>query len=478
MSGPARLAPLLVASLIATGCSLAPRESAPAVAVAEGWKEGGEWLTAAPADTVPRGPWWQSFGDAELDALQTRLALQNAELAEAGARYVQARAIARRGASALFPTLDADASASRTRISGNTPFAQGVPRTNDDYAAGLSFAWEIDLFGRLRNQRAAADRRAEASGANLAGVELALRAELASQYFQLRGADATIGLLDDSVRLYGRALDLTRNRHDGGIAAETDVDQASTLLENTRAQLASARLVRARLEHGIAVLIGVPPAQFAIEPAPLAADPPAVAAVLPSALLQRRPDIAAAEREVAAANAEIGVARAAWFPVFTLGARGGYESMTRAAWFDAPSRYWSVGPGLDLPLLDAGGRLADNRRARAAHDEAVARYRQTVLVAWREVEDELAALRHRADELSASEAAAASAKSAADHADRRYEAGIADYLEVTTTQNAALSAQRAALDARVRRLDATVGLLRALGGDWRADSTARQDASP
>jgi NodT family efflux transporter outer membrane factor (OMF) lipoprotein len=463
--------------VLLAGCSLAPRYEAPAVTTPEGWKEAGEWLTAAPADTAPRGAWWQVFGDAGLDDLQARLTLQNAELAGAVARHAQARAIARGATSALLPQVTAGASAERRRTSANAPTSGGVARLGEDYVAGADFAWELDLFGRLRNERTAARDRAQASAADLAAVELALRAELASDYFQLRGADATLALLEDSVRLYERALGLTRNRYEGGAAAATDVDQARTQLESTRAQRAAVRLARSRLEHAIAVLIGEPAAQFTLAPAALADEPPAVAPLLPSALLQRRPDVAAAEREVAAANAGIGAARAAFFPVFSLGAGGGYEATTTPAWFEAPSRYWSVGPAAGLTLLDFGGRGARTRQARAAHEEAVARYRQTVLVAWREVEDELATLHHVGDELAADEAASRSARSSAAHADRRYEAGIADYLEVTSTQSAALQAQRSALDARVRRLGATVALLRALGGDWRAEAGGARTAA-
>src|SRR6185312_84080 len=260
---------------------------------------------------------------------------------------------------------------------------------------------------RLRNASAAARDRAQASAADLAGVELALRAELANDYFALRGSDAILRLLDDSVGAFDRAYDLTRNRYQGGIAAATDVDQAETQRQNARAQQAEVRLQRAQLEHAIAVLLGRPPASFALEPAPFVGDPPPFDAGLPSTLLQRRPDVASAERAVAAANAEIGVARAAWFPVFNFGGSGGFEAGTTSALFDAPSRFWSAGPSVALPLLDAGGRSALNRQARAAYEETVADYRKAALNAYQEVEDNLAALRHLAQEVSADEAAAA-----------------------------------------------------------------------
>jgi NodT family efflux transporter outer membrane factor (OMF) lipoprotein len=261
-----------------------------------------------------------------------------------------------------------------------------------------------------------------------------------------------------------------RNRYTSGIAAATDVDQAQAQQATTQAQLSAARLQRARLEHAIAVLLGVPASAFTLPASNAFGEPPPLALELPATLLQRRPDIASAERAVAAANAQIGVARAAWFPVFSFGATGGYESVETQDWFQAPSRFWALGPALALPLLDAGRRSGINAEARAGHDEAVANYRQATLTAYREVEDALAALHHLADVQAAQSTAAAAARSSARHADERYAAGIADYLEVTSTQTTALQAERAALQARVDRLNAAVALVRAFGGGW--DGTA------
>jgi len=459
---------LILAAVAAalSACSLAPKYETPAVQEVTTYKEAGEWMPAAAADTAPRGEWWKAFGDPKLDELQQQLHDGSQDLRAAIARFEQARAFSLGARSNLFPAIGGGASAGRTRTSANAPGSGGVVSTGNDFIASLDFAWEIDLFGRLRNTAAAARDRAEASGADLAAVELALRAELASDYFSLRGADATLRLLEDTVKAYDRAFDLTQNRYNGGIAAATDVDQAETQRQNARGQLASVRLQRAQFEHAIAVLLGQPPSLFALAPAELAGDPPPFNTGLPSALLLRRPDVASAERAVAAANAEIGVARAAWFPVFTLGGSGGYESVATSNWFEAPSRFWSAGPAVSLPLLDVGARYAGTKQARAAYDEAVANYRKSALVAYQEVEDNLAALRHLADEAAADEAAAASAQRSAYHADRRYASGVADYLEVTSTQTAALQAQRSALEARVRRLNAAVGLVRALGGGW------------
>lgn len=459
-----RLVTLAVTALL-SACSLAPKYEVPATQEVTQYKEAGEWMPTQPADPGPRGAWWQAFGDPRLDELQQQLK-NSLDLRAAVARYDQARAFARRARSDLFPSVGVGASATRARGSANAPTSDGTIATGNDYVASADFAWEIDLFGRLRNASAAARDRARASAADLAAIDLALRAELATNYFSLRGADAELKLLEDTVRAYDRAYELTSNRYQGGIAAATDVDQAETQRQNARAQLASVRLQRAQLEHAIAVLIGQSPSHFSLDAGPFVGEPPPLSAGLPSALLLRRPDVASAERAVAAANAEIGVARAAWFPVFVLGGSGGYEATSTSAWFEAPSRFWSAGPSAQVPLLDFGGRSALNRQARAAYEESVANYRQAALTAYREVEDNLAALRHLADEVTADEAAAASAQRSAYHADRRYAAGVADYLEVASTQTAALQAQRSALEARVRRMNAAVELVRALGGGW------------
>ncbi len=327
----------------------------------------------------------------------------------------------------------------------------------------------MDLFGRLRNTAAAASAEAQSSAADLAAVQLSLQAELATDYFSLRGADSQVQLLEDTLKTYDRAWQLTSNRYQEGISTAADVDQADTLRQNARAQLAAVRLERAQLEHAVAVLLGQVPSLFTLEPATLAGAPPAVDVGLPSALLQRRPDVGRAERAMAAANARIGVARAAWFPVFSLSGTAGYESILSSSWLQAPSRFWSVGPSGQIPLLDVGGRAALNRQARAAYQEAVASYRKTTLTAYQEVEDNLAGLHHLADQLKADEAAAASAQSSAYHADQRYDAGVADYVEVTTTHTAALQAQRDSITVRVAQFNATVLLVRATGGGWTQD---------
>jgi NodT family efflux transporter outer membrane factor (OMF) lipoprotein len=466
----------LAASLL-SACSLAPTYKPPATEEITRYKEAGDWAPAQPADGQQRGPWWEVFGDPKLNTLENQLNTSNPDLQAAVARFEQARAVARQNISNEFPTLGAGVSATRARSSATAPLENlvgNVPVTQNNFLATLNLNWEIDLFGRLRNTAAAARAQAQSSEADAAAVALSLQAELASEYFNLRGDDTTISLLEDTLKVYDRAYELTSNRYQEGIAAATDVDQADTLRQNAGAQLAAVRRDRAQLEHAIAVLLGVMPSTFGLEPAQLAGSVPAIDSDLPSALLQRRPDVARAERAVAAANAQIGVARAAWFPVFTLTGGGGFQSIDSTQWFKAPSRMWSVGPSATVPLLDFGARSAVNRQARASYDEAVANYRKTTLTAYQEVEDNLAALHHLADEVTADKAAAKSAASAANHSDKRYDEGVADYIEVTTTHTAALQEERDAISARVLQLNAAVALVRATGGGWTRDLIAKQ----
>jgi NodT family efflux transporter outer membrane factor (OMF) lipoprotein len=458
----------LAASLLAA-CTLAPAYKPPAPEPVANYKEAGDWAPAQPSDVQQRGDWWAVFDDPKLSDLEKQLDSANPDLQAAVARFVQARAIAREDVSNEFPTLGLGVSGKRGRTSANAPLSGltgNVPVTSNDFIASLNLNWEIDLFGRLRSQAAAARAQAQSSEADAAAVALSLQAELATDYFTLRGDDTTIALLEDTIKVYDHAYDLTRNRYQEGISAATDVDQADTQRQNARAQLASTRRDRAQLEHAIAVLLGVMPANFTLESAQLAGSVPSVGSGLPSSLLERRPDVARAERAMAAANAQIGVARAAWFPVFSLTGAAGFESVNASSWFKAPSRLWSVGPAATVPLLDFGARSAVNQQARAAYDEAVANYRKTTLTAYQEVEDNLAALHHLADEVTADEAASKSALSAATHSDKRYDAGVADYVEVTTTHTAALQEQRDAISARVSQLNAAVALVRATGGGW------------
>ena len=467
-----RVAPLLL-SMIAAGCSLAPHYERPSIEAAPAaYRETADWKVATPSDSQPRGRWWTAFGDPSLDTLESRVTSANQDLRAALARLQQARAQTRIARAGYFPTLDADANARRSKISENGPsFVAGKSLFGDDFDVGGTLSYEFDLFGRVRNTVAGARAGEQATAGDLAVLDLSVRSELASDYFALRGLDSQQQLLDRTVADYTKALQLTRNLYQGGAAALADVQQATAQLETARAQADDTRLRRAQTEHAVAVLVGESPSTFHLDPVPLASDiaPPAIDPGLPSQLLERRPDVAAAERRVASANAAIGVARAAYFPLFSLAAAMGLESVASSNWTQAPSRYWSVGPQGVLTIFDAGAHRAQSAAAHAAYDEQVANYRRTVLVAFQEVEDDIAALRELERESVSQAAAVAATQGALDQANFRYKGGIVTYLEVVSTENAALAARLAQVDVQMRRIAAAVQLVKALGGDWSVD---------
>lgn len=466
----------LGAALLAAGatlvaaCSLAPRYRTPATAPpAPVYKELDGWELAAPADNAPRGPWWQMFHEDELDSLEARVSAANQSLKAALARLDEASAQTRFARAGFFPTLTANASATRERLSANAPqFPAGGRTLYDDFVAGGALSWELDVFGRIRNTVAGARATEQASAGDLAALDLATHAQLANDYFMLRGLDAQQQLLDHTVADYAKALALTQDLYHGGAAALSDVQQAQAQLETARTQAEDTRLHRAQTEHAIAVLVGEQASSFSVARRPLPSDvqPPAVDPGLPSQLLERRPDVAAAERRVAAANANIGVARAAYFPDFSLQAAAGWQSVAQSTWLSAPSRYWSLGPQGLLTVLDFGAHAAQAAEAHAAYDEQVADYRGTVLTAFQDVEDNLAALRQLGRESISQAAAVEATQGALDQANYRYKGGIVTYLEVVSTENAALAARLAALGIETQRLTSTVQLVQALGGDW------------
>jgi NodT family efflux transporter outer membrane factor (OMF) lipoprotein len=469
-----RLALALAILSALAGCSLSPRYQRPAVPTPPtAYKEEGAWRLATPSDAAPRGPWWTMFKDPQLDELEAQLSGTNQSLQAALARLEQARAQTRIARAAWFPALTAQASAARSQASLNaSPPAPARPTTGNLFTAGGELSWELDLFGRVRNTVAGARATEQASAGDVAALDLTLHAELASDYFALRGLDSEQQLLDHTVADYAKALHLTQNLYHGGAAALADVQQAQAQLESARTQAEDTRLRRAQTEHAIALLVGRQASDFTL--APRAEDairpPPEVAPGLPSQLLERRPDVAAAERRVAAANDGIGVARAAYFPVFSLLGSGGYESTASANWITAPSRFWALGPQGLLTVFDGGLHAAQTAAAHAAYDEQVANYRNAVLIAFQDVEDNLAAL-HRLQLESVSQAEAVTAtQGALDQANLRYKGGIVTYLEVVSSENAALAARLTAADIGIRRATATVLLVKALGGDWQSSA--------
>ncbi len=449
-----------------SGCSLAPDYHRPAVATPAAYKEVPEgWSVAAPAADAPHGAWWDIFGDRVLSGLESRIEAGSPSLAAAVARYDEATGALHEARADLFPEIGVGGSASRDRVSANRPLATTRrPSTYNDDRIGSSFIWEIDLFGRIRNSIKAGRAEAQASAADVAGVRLALQASLATAYFQMRGLDAREGLLRQTVDAYQRAYDLTDARHEGGAASGLDTSRAHTQLASARAELFDVHAQRAAFEHAIAVLVGEPASSYSIAPDPTLVAAPTFPAGTPSTLLQRRPDIDAAERRVAAANARIGVARAAFFPTLTLGGGGGFET-TGASLLKTASSYWALGPAsAALTVFDGGARAARVRISRAEFSEASANYKQTVLNAFREVEDDIARNRDlRLEEREQSEAASA-AERTRDLALTRYRDGASDYLEVVTAQTAALDAERALLDLHTRQLTTAVDSVRALGG--------------
>lgn len=462
-----------------SACSLAPHYARPAMPAPPDTFKEGDWKVATPSDTAPRGQWWKVFQDPDLDALETQVTDANQSLKAAFAQLEQARAQTRIARSSLFPSLDADAGATRERVSYNSPsFTPGKPATGNLFTVGGSLSYELDLFGRVRNTVANARYSEQASAGDVAGIDLALHAELATDYFTLRGLDVEQLLLDQTVADYAHALQLTENLFKGGASPISDVQQAQAQLESARTQAEDTRLRRAQTEHAIAVLVGREASAFSIAPHPAQHMPqlPTIDPGLPSELLERRPDVAAAERRVAAANANIGVARAAYFPVFSLLGSAGYQSTQTGNWLNAPSQYWSLGPQAVLNLFDAGLRRAQSAQAHAVYDENVANYRGTVLTAYQDVEDNLAALRQLQLESVSQAAAVTATQGALDQANLRYKGGIVTYLEVVSTENAALAARLTAADIEIRRASATVLLVRALGGDWQKPTVAAAPA--
>ena len=454
------------AALALAGCSLAPAYAPPATPVAAAFKEQGPWTPAQPADAQPRGQWWAMFSDPILDDLEARAERANPSLAAAVAAYDQARALAAQARAGLVPEIDGNASAFRQRRSDNAPLRVGGVDAYSTNQAGASIAYEIDLWGRLRNLAAGSGDRAQASGADLRSMRLSLQAELADDYLALRGLDAQRRLLETTTQAYARALELTRIRHDGGAAPGLDVARAETQYATARAQITDLATQRALMEHAIAALVGESASNFSLAPVETALPQPKVAVSAPSVLLQRRPDIAAAERRAAAANADIGVARAALFPALALDGSAGWQSHGGINLLQVPNTVWMVGPQLVGAIFDGGRRKAGVAASRAAFEQASASYRGVVLNAFRDVEDQMALANRLAVEARDQSDAVTAARRSVSLAEIRYRQGVATYLDVVTAQTAALTAEQASIQLNTRRLQASVNLTRALGGAW------------
>ena len=445
-------------SLVLGGCAIGPNYQKPEVQTPAEYKEAGDWVLAQPSDTAPKGQWWVVFGDPILNDLMEQVEVDNQTLRVAEARYTSARAAVASARSGLFPTIGGGADAGRSR--------RGDAGTTRNYSVTLDARWEIDLWGRVRRLIEASRAGEEASAADLENARLSIRAELATNYLQLRVVDVQRELLDDSVKTFEASFKIAQNRYNAGVAARVDVVQAEAQLKSIQAQALDLRVTRAQLEHAIATLVGKPPAALTIEPIAFRARIPEIPPGVPSTLLQRRPDVAAAERRMAAANARVGVAQAAYFPALSLTGSGGFASNALSTLFSAPSRIWSLGLGLAGTVLDFGARSAEVDISRAAYDEAVANYRAAVLQAMQEVEDNLAAVRWLAEEGALQQDAARLARESVVLTMNQYKAGTVGYLNVVQVQGTQLAEERATVQLLGRRLAATVALIRALGGEW------------
>nr|WP_229512469.1 efflux transporter outer membrane subunit [Massilia sp. AB1] len=452
----------LTLALLAGGCAVGPAYQRPSTPEPAAFKEAQGWVPAAPSDALERGPWWQLFGDAELTRLADEAARANQEVAAAVANYAQARAVVAQQRASLFPVVSLGAGADRAGGGERSP--------SNQYRVSIGGSWEPDLFGRLRNSVSSAQASAQATAADLANVRLAVQGELATNYFALRQLDAQRALLGTTVAGYERVLQITQNRFYAGIAAKSDVLQAQTQLANARNDALSLARQRAQLEHAIAVLVGRAPSEFSLAAAPWAVTIPEVPVGVPATLLQRRPDIAAAERDVAAANAEIGVARSAYFPNIGLSASYGGAASRVGDLFSASAAAWSFGLSAAQTLFNAGATRAGVQGAEARHQAAVARYRQTVLDAFADVENQLSATRVLAQQQDLRRQAAEAANLVEEQMLNRYKAGQVSYTEVVQAQVTALSARRALVQVQADRQTAAVALIQALGGGWRADA--------
>ena len=465
-------------------CSVGPNYVRRPVETPSAYKEAQGWKQAEPRDEQSRGNWWEAFNDAQLDALVTQVAITNQTIKAAEARVREARALTQAARAAFFPIVTANASATRSGDRGGagggsvgSTGGQGA-RVGNSYNVSLDVSWEIDLWGRVRRTVEASEATAEASASDLESAKLSAQAQLAEDYLLLRAQDAQIRLLNDTVAAYERSLQLTRNQYAVGVVGRADVAQAETQLKSTQAQAIDATVQRAQFEHAIAILIGKPPAEFSIAAEAVPTEFPVIPVELPSELLERRPDIAAAERRAAAANAQVGVAEAAFFPSLTLSATGGFQSSVLSQLFSLPSRYWSLGPAVAQIIFDAGLRRAQTAQAIATYDENVAKYRQTVLTGFQEVEDNLAALKILEREAAVQDEAVKAARESLAIVLNQYRGGTANYLAVVVIQAAALNNERTAISILGRRLTASVALIKALGGGWKEVPAATADGEP
>ena len=453
--------------LLLPACTLGPNYLRPAATskMPDTFKELDGWKVAQPQDGQPSERWWKIYNDPELNALEDLVVIDNQNIKSYEALYRQAQALVQATRAGYYPTGSVGASATRARTSDNTATASPGSEVSD-FQIPLSFAWEADVWGRIRRSVEASSASAQASAADLMAAKLSAQSDLAVDYFQMRVLEAQKQLMDTTVACYQKSLELTRNRYDSGVAAKTDILQAETQLKNTQAQAIDLSAQIAKMEHAVALLVGRPASDFSLPEAPLVLQVPVSPVGLPSELLEHRPDIASAERKMVSANAQIGIAEAAYYPAIRLSATGGLDASNILNVISWPSRFWSVGPSVSETIFDGGLRKAQSQQAIAAYDQTVSFYRQTVLTAFQEVEDNLAALRVLAEEAGVQDHAVTSAKETVGMIENQYREGTVGYLNVIASQTTALDNERTALTIHGNRLTASVLLFKALGGGW------------
>jgi len=478
------LAAPVACALLLAGCVVGPKYARPSAETPAAYKElsleeaqaASNWKIASPSDAAARGKWWEAFEDSRLNELEEKAGASNQNIAAAVDNFLAARALVRQARSQYFPTVTTNPSAMRSRpspgefggIQGGAAGSGVAIRTFSDYSLPFDASWEPDFWGRVRNTVRANVFAAQASAADVQNVRLSEQAELAVDYYELRAQDSLKQVLDSTVIAYQETLDLTKTQYQAGLSSDEAVAQAEAQLKATQAQDTNLGILRAQYEHAIAVLIGQPASTFSLPAQVLQPKVPATPVGVPSELLERRPDIAAAERGVAQANAQIGVAKAAYFPNIELSATGGLGTTSISSWFTWPSRFWSVGPSLAETIFDAGLRRATVQQFEADYDQTVANYRETVLTAFQQVEDNLAALRILSQSIGQQDAAVEAAARSLQEATARYRAGVDPYLNVIVAQTTLLNDQQTAVNFRMQQMVASVQLIKALGGGWDA----------
>jgi NodT family efflux transporter outer membrane factor (OMF) lipoprotein len=459
-----------------------PKYEKPPISTPQKWQTPAPWHEAVPLDSLPKGAWWEFFGDSELNQYERRAVTGNQTLQAAISRLAEARASARVTASGLYPELDGGVRATRARLAGNRPrngaVVAAVPVTQNEFTIPFTLNYEVDLFGRVRHNVEAANAQLQASAADLENVRLLVSSELAADYFQLRELDSEIAVVQKAITYQQQALTLVQNRHTGGAASGLEVAQQQEVLDSSITQLSLLQQQRAQYQHALAMLQGLAPAEFTAPVRGLETQPPALPLMVPAELLQRRPDIATAERETAAANARIGVAKAALYPGISLGGSGGLDSRAIQSLLNAPSLFWSVGVAVLEPIIAGGRNRAQLEFARAGYGETIANYRETALVAFQQVEDALSGLTTLASAYESQQRAVADSERSLQLANARYTGGLVNYLDVITAQEQTLANEREQAQLLGQRLITSVYLVKALGGGWDSASLAAVGVKP